>query len=171
MKTASRIFQNNCATCHGANARGQAAYFPNLADDDWQWGGTPDQIKASIANGRNGVMPGWAAALGPDGVFNVTEYVLGLSGRHQVDRNVARAGEEKFRQLCVSCHGPEGKGNPTLGAPNLTDDVWLYGGSQRAVMQSISEGRQGRMPAHKGRLDAASTHLLTAYVYGLSQSK
>lgn len=171
MSTASRVFKNNCATCHGVDARGQAAHFPDLTDEDWQWGGTPEQIKATIANGRNGVMPPWGAALGREGVFNVTEYVLKLSGRHRVDTNVARAGEAKFKQLCVACHGPEGKGNPTLGAPNLTDNVWLYGGSQLAVMTSISEGRQGRMPAQKDRLDEASTHLLTAYVYGLSKSQ
>ncbi|MCZ6733896.1 MAG: cytochrome-c oxidase, cbb3-type subunit III [Gammaproteobacteria bacterium] len=169
MRTAGRMFKNNCTTCHGVDARGQASHFPDLTDDDWQWGGTPKQIKQTIMNGRNAAMPPWGPALGSEGVFNVTEYVLKLSGRHQVDRNVARAGEEKFKQLCVSCHGPEGKGNPTLGAPNLTDNVWLYGGSQLAVMQSISQGRRGWMPAHKDRLDEASTHLLTAYVFGLSR--
>ncbi|MFQ6021090.1 MAG: cytochrome-c oxidase, cbb3-type subunit III [Acidiferrobacterales bacterium] len=171
MHTASRMFKNNCAICHGVDARGQASYFPDLTDDNWQWGGTPEQIRETIVNGRNGAMPPWGAALGREGVFNVTEYVLKLSGRQQVDKNVARAGEEKFKQLCVACHGPEGKGNPSLGAPNLTDDVWLYGGSQRAVMKSIAEGRQGRMPAFKDFLGEARVHLLAAYVYSLSHQK
>ncbi|MEK7260570.1 MAG: c-type cytochrome, partial [Pseudomonadota bacterium] len=137
-------------------------------DSDWLWGGEPEAVKASIMQGRTGMMPGWGAALGAGGAFNVAEYVLALSGK-RVDPSAAEAGKEKFQQLCVACHGPEGKGNPALGAPNLTDNIWLYGGSQKAVMESIEKGRSGRMPAHAEFLGEAKAHLLAAYVYSLSR--
>jgi len=166
METAERLYQNYCAQCHGSDARG-ATGFPNLRDDNWQWGGEPAQIYESILNGRNAAMPGWEAALGEEGVFNVTEYVLSLSGR-QHDPSVANQGKQQYDQLCVSCHGPGGKGNEALGAPNLTDRIWLYGGSQKTVMESIAKGRQGRMPPHEEFLGEAKVHLLSAYVYQLS---
>lgn len=168
IKTGERLFITYCTGCHGSDARGGPG-FPNLRDHDSLWGGDPETLKASIVNGRTGVMPPWGAALGPDGVFNVAEYVLSLSGK-RVDPTAAEAGREKFQQLCVACHGPEGKGNPALGAPNLTDNIWLYGGSQKAVMESIDKGRAGRMPAHAEFLGEAKAHLLAAYVYSLSQS-
>lgn len=166
MKTGQRLFGTYCAICHGSDAGGGPG-FPNLADNDWLYGGNPAQIKTSITQGRNGAMPAWEAMLGQDGVFNVAEYVLSLSGR-KVNAGAAALGKQKYDQLCIACHGIDGKGNQALGAPNLTDKVWLYGGSQRAVMHSITNGRNGRMPKHEGFLDEAKIHLLTAYVYSLS---
>ncbi len=167
MKTGTRLFVNNCTICHGSDARGSTG-FPNLTDNDWLYGGSPEAIKTTIMNGRNGNMPGWKAALGQAGVLNVSEYILSLSGS-KADPNVAAAGKEKFMQLCASCHGKNAKGNPLFGAPNLTDSIWLHGGTQEAVMQTIAEGRKGRMPAHKDFLGEGKSHLLAAYVYGLSQ--
>ncbi len=169
LKTGERLFANYCAQCHGSDARG-AKGFPDLRDHDWLWGGDPQTIKTTIMNGRNGMMPAWGAVLGPEGVFNVTEYVLSLSGR-KVNENAAAAGKEKFMQLCAACHGPDGKGNPAVGAPNLTDDIWLYGGTQRAVMETIEKGRSGRMPAHAEFLGEGKVHVLAAYVYSLSMSE
>lgn len=169
METARRLFVNYCAQCHGSDARG-APGFPNLRDDDWLYGGQPDQIEQTILNGRNGVMPAWGQVLGEDGVFNVAEYVLSLSGR-QHDPAVAAKGKEKFDQLCVACHGPDGKGSTAVGAPNLTDKTWLYGGSQKTVMETITNGRQGHMPPHKEFLGEAKVHLLAAYVYHLSAQR
>jgi cytochrome c oxidase cbb3-type subunit 3 len=168
LKTGERLFVNYCAQCHGSDARG-AKGFPNLRDHDWLWGGDPQTIKTTIMNGRTGMMPGWGAVLGPEGLFNVTEYVLSLSGR-KVNENAAAAGKEKFMQLCVACHGPDGKGNPAVGAPNLTDDIWVYGGTQREVMETIEKGRSGRMPAHAEFLGEGKVHVLAAYVYSLSMS-
>ncbi len=168
LKTGERLFITYCTGCHGSDARGGPGY-PNLRDADWLWGGAPEQIKASIMNGRTGVMPAWGAALGgAEGVFQVAEYVLSLSGK-RVDPAAAEAGKAKFQQLCVACHGPEGQGNVALGAPNLTDNVWLYGSAQKTVMESIDKGRSGRMPAHAEFLGEAKAHLLAAYVYSLSQ--
>lgn len=166
LKTGHRLFVNYCAVCHGSDARG-ATGFPNLRDTDWLYGGDPMQIQASIANGRSGAMPAWEAALGKDGVFNVTEYVISLSGR-PVNETAASLGREKYQQMCVACHGADGTGNTAIGAPNLADSVWLYGGSQRAVMDSIANGRQGNMPPHSEFLGEAKVHLLAAYVYSLS---
>lgn len=168
VKTGERLFVNYCTTCHGSDARGAPGY-PNLRDDDWLWGGTPEAIKTTILEGRSGAMPGWGPVLGREGLFNVSEYVLSLSGK-RVNETAAVAGKEKFQQLCIACHGPDGKGTPALGAPNLTDDMWLYGGSQRAVIDSIEKGRNGRMPAHKDFLGEAKAHVLAAYVYSLSKS-
>ena len=169
IKTGERLFVNYCTTCHGSDARG-AKGFPNLRDSDWLYGGEPETIKASIMGGRQGVMPAWGAALGGnEGVFQVTEYVLSLSGR-RVNEEAALAGKARYQQLCVGCHGADGRGNQQLGAPNLTDDIWLYGGSQKSVMESIDKGRSGRMPAHNEFLGEAKSHLLAAYVYSLSHS-
>ena len=121
----------------------------------------------SIMNGRTGAMPPWGAVLGPDGTANVAEYVLSLSGR-SVNETAAATGKEKFQQLCVACHAPDGKGNPAMGAPNLTDNIWLYGGSKKTIMETIEKGRAGRMPAHAEFLGEAKVHLLAAYVYSLS---
>lgn len=162
-----RMFVSYCAVCHGSDARG-ARGFPNLRDSDWLYGGTPEAIEASIMNGRNGVMPAWEQALGGEaGVTDVAQYVLSLSGG-DVDAAAAGRGQEKFQQLCVACHGADGTGNQALGAPNLTDKVWLYGGSRAAVMETIAKGRNGQMPAHKEFLGQEKSHLLAAYVYSLS---
>ena len=167
LKTGERLYVNYCATCHGSDARGAPGY-PNLRDQDWLWGGEPEQIKTTILGGRTGVMPPWGPLLGEDGLREVTAHVLSLSGR-AADATDARAGAQRFTQLCAACHGPEGRGNPALGAPNLTDDVWLHGGSRDAVMASIAAGRTGRMPAHAEFLGEAKAHLLAAYVYSLSR--
>lgn len=169
IKTGERLFVNYCTTCHGSDARG-APGFPNLRDRDWLWGGEPETIKTSIMQGRSGAMPAWGAVLGHEGVFNVAEYVFSLSGKRVINENAAALGKEKFQQLCVACHGADGRGNVALGAPNLTDDVWLYGGSQKTVMESIEKGRNGRMPAHAEFLGEAKAHLLAAYVYSLSRA-
>jgi cytochrome c oxidase cbb3-type subunit 3 len=169
MKTGARLFATYCTVCHGSDARG-ATGFPNLRDADWLYGGDPATIKTTIANGRNGAMPAWGAVLGEDGVKNVAQYVMSLSGR-DVDAAAAAAGGEKFAQLCVACHGADGKGNQALGAPNLTDNIWLYGGSPRAIQASINGGRNGRMPAHQDLLGEAKVHLLAAYVYSLGSQQ
>jgi cytochrome c oxidase cbb3-type subunit 3 len=168
VKTGERLFATYCTVCHGADARGSLGY-PNLRDNDWLYGGKPEQIKTSILNGRSGMMPAWGAALGPEGVFNVTEYVLSLSGKRVVNQNAAAAGKEKYVQMCVACHGADGKGNQQLGAPNLTDDIWLYGGTQRQIMDTIEKGRVGQMPAQAEFLGEAKVHVIAAYVYNLAQ--
>ena len=166
LNTGERLFVNYCTTCHGADARGVPG-IPNLRDEDWLYGGDPKTIKTSILNGRTGAMPPWGAVLGPDGTASVAEYVLQLSGR-SANESMAESGKVKFQQFCVACHGADGKGNPALGAPNLTDNIWLYGGSKQAIMESIDKGRSGRMPAHAEFLGEAKVHLLAAYVYSLS---
>jgi cytochrome c oxidase cbb3-type subunit 3 len=165
-KMGQRLFMTYCTACHGSDAGGGPG-FPNLRDKDWLYGGQPEMIKASIMDGRNGVMPAWGAVLGPEGVHSVSEYVMSLSGR-QVNADAAAAGKEKFMQICAACHGPDGKGNQAIGAPNLTDNIWLYGGSQAAIMKTITDGRNGHMPAHGEFLGEAKVHLLAAYIYSLS---
>lgn len=160
-----RLFLNYCATCHGSDARGVPG-FPNLTDDDWLYGGAPETIKTSILQGRQGVMPPMGAALGEQGVEQVAAYVMSLSGRAADPERVA-AGKEKFA-LCAGCHMPDGTGNQALGAPNLTDDIWLYGGSPATIKQSISEGRNGVMPSHKEFLGEDKSYLVAAYIYSLS---
>lgn len=166
IKTGERLFINYCATCHGSDARG-ARGFPNLRDADWLYGGDAETIKTTIMDGRDGNMPPWEAVLSNDDVKNITEYIINLSGR-RADSKAVRAGEAKFEQFCVACHNADGKGMHVLGAPNLADDVWLYGGSKKSIMASILKGRQGRMPAHKDFLGEAKVHLLAAYIYKLS---
>ena len=159
------LFANNCAVCHGSDARGNPG-FPNLTDQDWLYGGTPEQIEATIAGGRGGVMIPWQAALGSDGVENVLAYVLSLSGRVVPAGDMAE-GKQLFATNCVACHGEQGQGNQIIGAPNLTDHTWLYGGSVDAVRTSIAYGRQGQMPAHLDRLGSQRVKLLAAYVLSL----
>jgi cytochrome c oxidase cbb3-type subunit 3 len=169
MATGRRLFVTNCAVCHGADGHGSRG-FPNLADGRWQWGGSPEQITQTITQGRQAAMIPWGPTLGEDGVKAVAAYVRSLGGR-EADPALAAAGKEKFQTLCVACHGPEGKGNPMLGAPDLTDDYWLYGGSQETVEASIRNGRMGVMPAHKDLLSPERIHVLAAYVYGLSHEQ
>ena len=166
MRVGEKLFSTYCTVCHGSDARGVRG-FPNLRDNDWLYGGSPEKIEETILNGRSGAMPAWGEMLGKDGVFNVAEYVLSLSGR-EVDNVVASRGKQIFEQNCAICHGPDGKGNQMIGAPNLTDNIWLYGGTQKQVIKTITYGRNGHMPAHKEFLGEAKVHLLAAYIYSLS---
>lgn len=166
LKIGARLYSTYCTTCHGSDARGVRG-FPNLRDNDWLHGGSSENIKKTILNGRQGMMPAWEEILGNDGVFQVTEYVRSFSGR-EVDSVVAYQGKQIFDKNCVVCHGADGKGNQALGAPNLTDNIWLYGGTQKQIFQSIAAGRNGTMPAHKEFLGEAKVHLLATYIYGLS---
>ena len=170
LQIGERLYLNYCSTCHGSDARG-ARGFPNLRDNSWQWGGDPDSIKEILTNGRIAAMPSWVAPLGGErGVDEVTQYVLSLSGRATISQ-LAEAGKTKYDLFCVACHGADGKGNPALGAPDLTDGVWLYGGSITRIAESLTLGRNGQMPAFGEFLGEDKIHLLTAYVYGLSQGE
>jgi len=164
-----RLFLNYCSQCHASDARGGRG-FPNLTDRDWLYGGDPVAIKTTITSGRNGIMPPLGAALGEDGVKNVANYVLLLSGSEH-DVALAAKGKETFTTICAACHGVDGKGNQALGAPNLTDRVWLYGGSLTTISETIRNGRTNKMPAWGEFLGDEKTHLLTAYVWGLSNGK
>jgi cytochrome c oxidase cbb3-type subunit III len=163
-----RLFLTYCAQCHGSDAGGSIG-FPSLKDRDWLYGGEPQAIRISIMEGRNGMMPPMGAAVGSDeDVRDVMHYMFRLGGR-AFDGIRATRGKPKFDTVCAACHTEKGSGNPQMGAPNLVDDVWLHGASDAAIMESITKGRKGAMPAHKGFLDGGKVHLLTAYVYGLSQ--
>ena len=166
MAIGERLFMNNCAQCHGSDARG-ARSFPNLTDRDWLWGGEPDAIKTTITNGRTGVMPPMAAAVGtPDDVRNVAHFVLSLSGSPH-DSVRAALGRAGFA-ACAACHGADGKGNTAMGAPNLSDNTWLHGWGEDAVVRAITKGFNNQMPAQAGKLNADQIHVLSAYVWGLS---
>ncbi|WP_137916833.1 cytochrome-c oxidase, cbb3-type subunit III [Hydrogenophaga sp. 2FB] len=166
MAIGERLFMNNCATCHGSDARG-ARGFPNLSDRDWLWGGDPAAIKATITSGRTGVMPPMAAAVGtPDDVRNVAHYVLSLSGSPH-DGLRATLGRASFG-ACAACHGADGKGNTAMGAPNLSDNTWLHGWGEEAVVRAITKGFNNQMPAQTDKLNADQIHVLSAYVWGLS---
>ncbi|MGF1736696.1 cytochrome-c oxidase, cbb3-type subunit III [Photobacterium satsumensis] len=165
IKVGQRLFLQNCAQCHGSDARGQLGY-PSLTDGAWLYGGEAETIKTTIMEGRQGVMPGWNETLGKDGVTEVASYVLSLSGR-SVNAKEAAAGKQKF-VVCAACHGTDGKGNPAFGAPDLTDNTWLYGGSRRAVEATIAHGRQGVMPAWKDILGEEKVQVISAYVWNLS---
>ena len=168
MAIGERLFANNCAGCHGSDARGSKG-FPNLTDGDWLYGGTHDKIKETITGGRQGVMPPMAAAVGSaDDVRNVANYVLSLSGSPH-NAVAAALGKPKF-VACAACHGPDGKGNQALGAPNLTDKVWLHGWGEDAVVAMITAGKTNQMPAQGQRLSAEQIHVLGAYVWNLSQT-
>jgi len=164
------LYLTYCSQCHGSNAAG-ARGFPNLTDGDWLYGGHPDAIKASIAEGRMAMMPALGEALGADGTKEVAHYVMSLAGRDH-DAALAAAGQPKFEENCAACHMPDGTGMQAMGAPNLTDNVWLYGGSEAAITESIVKGRNGVMPGMDQTMGTTSNkdaklHLLAAYVYGL----
>lgn len=162
-----RLFLTYCMQCHGSDAGGVRG-FPNLRDDSWLWGGSPEQIKTSIAAGRSGVMPAHRH-LSEEQIDNLTNYVASLSGR-DTDPAKTEAGQQAFMTSgCIACHGVDGKGNQILGAPDLTDTTWLYGASMGSIRQSIAGGRNGVMPGHQALLGDDKVHLLTAYVYSLSQ--
>jgi len=163
-----RLFMNYCAQCHASDARGsQALAAPNLTDKDWLWGGTPEAIKETISNGRNGVMPPMAAAVGtPEDVANLAQYVLSLSGSPH-DSAKASLGKDKFA-ACAACHGADGKGNTAMGAPNLTDNVWLHGWGADMIVKAINEGWNNAMPSQSRLLNEAQIHVLAGYVLNLS---
>lgn len=167
IQVGKRLFLQNCAQCHGSDARGQRGGFPNLTDNDWLYGGSGDKIKETLINGRMGAMPGWLPSFGEQGIKEVVAYTLSLSGR-DVDTTLANAGKVRFA-ACAACHGIDGKGNQMLGAPNLTDNIWLYGGTVPAVTETLNYGRNGVMPAFKETLGEDKVHVVAAYVYSLSQ--
>ena len=163
-----KLFINYCSQCHASDARGGKG-FPNLTDEDWLYGGDPQTIKTSIMEGRTGTMPSMAAGLEPPQVKDIANYVRSLSSLSH-DAAAAERGKAHFAR-CVGCHGAEGKGNPALGAPNLTDKVWLYGSSEATIIETITKGRSNMMPAHKEFLGEQRSHILAAYVYGLSRAQ
>jgi cytochrome c oxidase cbb3-type subunit 3 len=166
MAIGERLFMNNCAQCHGSDARGSKG-FPNLADSDWLHGGTPEKIAETITKGRRGQMPPMAAAVGTaEDVKNVANYVLSLSGSPH-DSLRSQLGRSKFT-ACAACHGADGKGNPALGAPNLADDVWLHGWGEQAIIAIVNTGKVSDMPSQAGKLTEAQIQVLGAYVWGLS---
>ncbi len=168
MAIGERLFANNCAGCHGSDARGSKG-FPNLTDNDWLYGGSHDKIKESITAGRAGNMPPMAAAVGTaEDVKNVAQYVLSLSGSPH-DSVAAGLGKAKFA-ACAACHGPEGKGNQALGAPNLTDKVWLHGWGEQAIVSIVTNGKNNVMPPQARLLSPEQIHVLGAYVWNLSQT-
>jgi len=160
------IFNNTCATCHGSSAQGAIGY-PNLSDDIWHWGGSPDRVLETVLEGREGVMPEWGKVLtgmgGPNGVDYVVAYVRTLSAPQTLENNyMAAQGKKLYDGVCVACHGPAGKGDPKLGAPDLSDDYWLYGSTQASLRQTITNGRHGIMPAHRTLLGETRSRLVAA---------
>lgn len=162
-----RLFINNCSTCHGVTAQGSFG-FPNLTDGEWIYGRDYDSIQSTILNGRVAVMPPWGAALGDDGVTEVTEYVLKLAGRDH-DEATAAAGESKYNMFCVACHAADGTGNVALGYPNLNNDTWLYGGEREQIAFTLRNGRNGNMPAHRELLGEDKAKVLAGYVMTLGE--
>jgi cytochrome c oxidase cbb3-type subunit 3 len=167
MEIAARLFGNNCAMCHGSDGRG-AKGFPNLTDDDWQWGGSFEQIMTTLERGRIGMMPPQGAVLGEDGIREAVAYVQTLSGQ-KADPDLAAAGQSRF-MVCGACHGMDGTGNQLLGAPNLTDNIWLYGGEPSDIEYTLVNGRNGNMPAFGDSLSEDRRRLLAAYVKQMSGS-
>lgn len=163
MRSAERVFKNNCSSCHGSEAAGQAQQFPDLTDAEWQWGSDESQVVETIHSGRQAAMPGWLAVAGDDGVGHLADYVLSLSSG-RTDSAASTTGGPLFQQYCVACHGPDGAGNPMLGAPALDDQAWTYGGERAQVVESIAHGRNGTMPAFGTRLDKTQIRLLAAWL-------
>lgn len=161
MQVARGIYNRNCAVCHGPEAEGQANLFPSLRSGHWQWGGSAEQITATIHNGRQAFMMPWGDALG-ENLDAVADYVMVL-GR---DEAQGHAGQATFNNFCSGCHAADGTGNPMLGAPNLVDDHWVYGGHREAIVESIANGRNGSMPAFAERLDELQIRLLVAWLLG-----
>jgi cytochrome c oxidase cbb3-type subunit 3 len=168
MGIGERLFVNNCAQCHGSDARGSKS-FPNLTDGDWLGGTGHEYIKKTVVAGRVGMMPPMGAALGgAEDVKNVSHYVLSLSGSPH-NSVAAQLGKAKYA-VCAACHGADGKGNQALGAPNLTDKIWLHGWGEEAIAHIVNNGKQNVMPGFESRLSPEQIHVLSAYVWNLSQS-
>ncbi|VUD52381.1 Cbb3-type cytochrome c oxidase subunit CcoP2 [Thalassocella blandensis] len=166
MKMGLRLFANNCAVCHGADGGGNFG-IPNLTDNDWLYGGSPETIQTTITHGRGGNMPAWGPLLGEEKVSQVSHFVRQISGQEH-DADLALAGKAVFTQNCVACHGADGKGSKDVGAPNLTDSTWLYSGSLEGITHSVRNGLANKMPAQKDLLRQEKIHVLAAYVYSLS---
>jgi cytochrome c oxidase cbb3-type subunit 3 len=164
--TGQRLFANSCAMCHGSDARG-AKSFPNLTDNDWLYGGSFDTVMQSIASGRAGAMPVMVGGLDDSAISDLVVYVQSLSGQ-KADASMAANGKKNFDMLCVACHGVDGTGNQALGSPNLTNDIWLYGGDPTTIRETITVGRNGNMPAHENLLSEDRRRLIAAYVLSLS---
>lgn len=169
LEMGQRLFLNSCAQCHGSDAGG-AKGFPNLTDGDWLYGGSPENIKATITYGRGGAMPAFGSLLTSVQIKDVANYIRSLSGLPEDDLKAAR-GAEVFKTYCVACHGPDAKGNVVIGAPNLTDRTWLYGSSENTITETLLKGRNGVMPAQDKVLSPEKIQLLTAYVWSLSNNK
>lgn len=168
MQLGASLYASYCTTCHGSDARGAIGY-PNLTDNDWLWGNSEAALISSIQNGRNAVMPVLSPALGGEsGITNMVTYVRSLSGLVEADSEALSA-QPMYMALCSSCHTADGSGNTVFGAPNLTDDIWLYGSSEQAVHESITQGRMGVMPAHGGLLGEHRSKILAAYIASLSK--
>ncbi|MBV1951546.1 MAG: cytochrome-c oxidase, cbb3-type subunit III [Cycloclasticus sp.] len=165
-KVGQRLFVTYCAQCHGSDAGGTRGY-PNLTDNEWIWGGEASDIEHTILNGRDAAMPAWGSVLKPNQVEYVADYLFSLSGRPHKATDANR-GKKLYDSYCVTCHMSDATGNKALGAPNLVDDVWLYGASRNKITESISKGRLGKMPPHKNFLGEDKVHVLAAYVYSLS---
>lgn len=166
------IFNNTCATCHGSAAQGAIGY-PDLTDDIWHWGGEPDQVLQTVLDGREGVMPEWGKVLrgmgGENAVDYVANYVLALGDAKAMENNyLAAQGKKLYDGVCVACHSADGTGNPAMGAPDLTDDYWMYGDSKESIVQTIEKGRHGVMPAHRELLGETRARLVAAYVWSMS---
>jgi cytochrome c oxidase cbb3-type subunit 3 len=179
LKIGQRLYSQNCSQCHGSDARGQRG-FPNLTDDDWLYGGSPEKITETLIYGRRAMMPAQLAVHGEDGIEELVAYVLSLSDRKlsaqkyiddpSLNQSMVDGGQARFA-VCAACHGQNGKGNQLIGAPNLTDEIWLYGGTDKSITETLRYGRNGVMPAFKKTLGEKKIHLVSAYVYSLSQDK
>lgn len=169
MRSAQGLFARNCSACHGQQAKGQANMFPDLTDASWQWGSDPASIESSIRHGRQAMMPAWLAVLGEEGVSEVSEFVAMHSWGSAAA--LEHPGQVRFEQFCSACHGPEGRGNPALGAPDLADEISLYGHRPQQLQNSIANGRAGVMPAFDSRLDDVQIRLLVAWLTRNSNSE
>ncbi|WP_176491145.1 MULTISPECIES: cytochrome-c oxidase, cbb3-type subunit III [Microbulbifer] len=169
LKMGARIFANNCAVCHGADGGGNYG-FPNLTDSAWLYGGSPEKILETLYKGRQGLMPPQGPIIGEEGVRNTAEYVLALNGLEH-NAEMAAEGKKVFGQVCMACHGMDAKGNQALGAPNLTDNIWLYGSSREQIQHTIRGGRSNMMPAQDDKLRDDKIRLVAAYVYSLSRQE
>ena len=170
VSTGKAIFGDKCAPCHGSAGQGKVGLFPNLTDDDWLYGGDAETILASITDGRQGMMPAQKGTLSDAQIADAADYVLSLSGG-KVDATSAAAGKEVFAANCAVCHGENAKGNPMMGAPNLTDKIWLYGGDRASVIKTITNGRNAFMPSFKTRLDPIELKQVAVYVHQLGGGK
>ncbi|MBD9370199.1 cytochrome-c oxidase, cbb3-type subunit III [Xanthomonas sp. XNM01] len=169
------IFSNTCATCHGSSGQGAIGY-PNLTDDIWHWGGSPERVLETVLDGRDGIMPGWGQVLTGMGGDNAVDYTIAyvrtLSAPETLQNNfMAAQGKKLYEGVCVACHGIDGKGNQELGAPDLTDDYWMYGSTRESLTRTITDGRHGVMPAHRELLGETRARLVAAYVWSLSHNE